>query len=93
MDTRELLLSEGLEKLIHPMEKEIQGQNKIIRAQKEQIQHLKRQVALLETQKKKLKDAGDRLSEKCKDWETICMRQQKLLEEFQGIFSGLPPEP
>ena len=63
MDTNELL-SEGLEKLIHPMKKEIQEQNKIISAQKEQIQHLKRQAALLEAQKKELKDAGDLLSEK-----------------------------
>ena len=92
MDTGELL-SEGLEKLIHPMEKEIQEQNKIINAQKEQIQLLKRQVALLEAQKKKLKDAGDLLLEKYGDLENICMRQQKLLEEFQGIFSELPPEP
>lgn len=92
MDTNELL-SEGLEKLIHPMEKEIREQNKIISAQKEQIQHLKRQVALLEAQKKKLKDAGNLLSEKCRDLENICIRQQKLLEEFRGIFSGLPPEP
>ena len=92
MDTNESL-SESLETILHPMKKEIEEQNKIISAQKEQIQHLKRQVELLEAQKKKLKDAGDLLSEKCRDLENICMRQQKLLEEFREIFSELPPGP
>ena len=92
MDTNESL-SESLEKIIHPMKKEIEEQNKIISAQKEQIQHLKRQAELLEAQKKKLKDAGDLLSEKNRALENICMRQQKLLEEFREIFSELPPGP
>lgn len=92
MDKGELL-SKKWKETVCCMEKEIQLQNEVIASQKEQILHLEEKISLLEAQKKELINAGNTLSEQCGDLEKICMCQQELLEEFRGIFSGLPSEP
>lgn len=78
------------EEMVCCMKREMQAQDEIILAQKDQIRHLEKQVSQLEEEKKKLMDAGNRLSKQCAQLDDMCMRQQQLIEEFRGIFSKLP---
>lgn len=89
MDKRDLLIKMHQE-AAHSLEMQIKAQDQIIDAQKEQIRHLGAQISLLEGQNKKLIETGNMLAEKCDEIESICLRQQKLLEEFQTIFSETP---
>ena len=47
----------------------------------------------MEDEKKRLIDAGNKLSKQCEDLDKICMCQQELIEELQTIFSDLPEKP
>lgn len=92
MDKRDLLLKLQQE-AAHSLEMQIQAQDGIIDAQKEQIRHLKEQITLLEVQNKKLTETGNMLLKECEDLESICMRQQEVLEGSQTVFPGQPPQP
>lgn len=92
MDKMESLLKDWKE-MTHSMEMELQAKDELIDALKGQIRCLKEQITLLEDEKKRLIDAGNKLSKQCEDLDKICMCQQELIEELQTIFSDLPEKP
>lgn len=78
--------------LLQCAEKSMQAKDEVIAVQKEQIRQLEEQVSLLEGYYQKLKEAGNALAEKNVELEQIGIRQQKVLDEYQELFSELFPE-
>lgn len=92
MDKMESLLKDWKE-ITHSMKMELRARDELIDALKGQIHFLKEQITLLEDEKKRLIDAGNKLSKQCGDLDKICMCQQELTEELRTIFSDLPEKP